>query len=665
MSQSAANLRQSAGGRRYVVESRLGAGGMAEVFRARQYGAEGFSRPVALKRIAPALGDDPEFASSFIAEARIAALLAHPNIVGTIDFDRDEQGDLFLAMELVDGADLRRLATACQSCYQRFPLALAAYVVGEVLRALAYAHNAFSSDGQRLCVLHRDVSPHNVLVARTGAVKLADFGIAKATSSAAATHSSRVLGKVAYMSPEQAAGRMIDCRSDLFSVGVVLYELLAGARPLDGSTEPELLAQLISGRLVPLYDRAPDIPIDIGAIATRLLAVRPAERHASASEALEELLSCSCYPLDGARSLAQLVRRLFPRGGAVAAQKPTLVRRLAELGCRVSRAGNVCSPTRTGLPSAKAQPSVGSSQDGECAWSSTGLLSESGQDATGSRAPNGLPPVGRLAAGTHPLRRSSVEGRLRALAAPPSRGPRRGPPATYREYAPSSLLAATPPAASSASVRQTDRCSRRQETVLAGAQAQRVSEGHSAQHAVGKKGGSGCGALSSRMVLLLGAAATLSAGMAVVSWNLPTRGDGFARDEGHLQADRAGVSGYSAEESDSAIVSAGSGAQDASFAPSADLPDAARARSESARSESCLATDQLRARSRPGMDAKAKTPPGDVDGLAGRPNDATLDAGQPKTRSTRQRSTKHHGTQQTDWEITLGRRSPDEIFVEP
>lgn len=296
---------------RYVVEGRLGAGGMAEVFRARQLGAEGFARPVALKRMSSALSHDETFAEMFIEEARLAALLQHPNIVQVLDFDRDERGTLFLAMELVDGSDLRRILDALRRSGRRMPPSIAAFVAAELLKALAYAHE-LEQDGKQRGLVHRDVSPHNCLVSRAGAVKLADFGIAKATATAALSQSGVVRGKVAYMAPEQARGDPVDARSDLFALGVVLYEMLAGERPFEGATEAETLARLLSGRFAPLGARVPDAPADLVAVASRLIEVDRAARFASAHEVLGQLLECRAYPKAGAAPLAALVRELVP-----------------------------------------------------------------------------------------------------------------------------------------------------------------------------------------------------------------------------------------------------------------------------------------------------------------------------------------------------------------
>jgi serine/threonine protein kinase len=306
---------------RYALESLLGSGGMAEVYRARQHGAEGVARPVALKRIAPAVSRDPEFAKLFVAEARIAALLQHPNIVSIVDFDRDADGCLFLAMELVDGGDLRTLVAAARVRGERMAPELTAFLVAEVLRALAHAHD-FAPDGKPLGIVHRDVSPHNVLISRAGAVKLADFGIAKATAATGAALSTTIKGKVSYMAPEQARGEVIDARADLFAVGVMLYELLAGERPFAGATESEILARLLMHQHAPLAERAPHAPPELVAVAERLMAPRAADRFASAHAAREALTAWRGYPVDGVGMVAAWARRLLLEPSAKVAVSP-------------------------------------------------------------------------------------------------------------------------------------------------------------------------------------------------------------------------------------------------------------------------------------------------------------------------------------------------------
>ena len=215
---------------KYQLAERLGGGGMAEVFRARTIGPEGFSRPVAVKRVVEGLAEDPRFLQMFATEAKLSARLSHPNIVMVLDFDRDEQGLPYIVMELVDGPTLDQVLDT-----GAVPLPACVQIATEILRGLGYAH-AFATDDGVKGIVHRDVSPHNVLLSWEGAVKISDFGIAKARAATLATASEMVKGKPAYMSPEQANAEALDGRSDLFAVGVILWRcwgaaLFSGGRP--------------------------------------------------------------------------------------------------------------------------------------------------------------------------------------------------------------------------------------------------------------------------------------------------------------------------------------------------------------------------------------------------------------------------------------------------
>ena len=290
---------------RYRFGEQLGAGGMAEVFRATQVGAEGFARTVAVKRVLPGFSNVPQFASMFVTEAKLASLLEHPNIVSVLDFDRDEEGRLFLAMEFVDGKDLAALSAA-----GRLPFSVAIFIMSEVLAGLGYAHELPAGTGPR-GIVHRDVSPQNVLVSWEGAVKVSDFGIAKARDATAATASTMIKGKPQYMSPEQANGQALDGRSDLFAVGIMLWELLTGRRLFDGATR-EVLLQVTLGNIAPPSSVAPDVPRDLEAVTMRLLAVDPATRFANAAEVIDALSRCQHAPRNGRAELVRLLATAFP-----------------------------------------------------------------------------------------------------------------------------------------------------------------------------------------------------------------------------------------------------------------------------------------------------------------------------------------------------------------
>jgi serine/threonine protein kinase len=287
---------------RYRLGPRLGTGGMAEVFRATLVGAEGFERTCALKRIAPELSADADFARMFIDEARLSAQLHHTGIVATLDFDRDTDGRLYLTLELVEGCTLRHLMESGP-----LPIGLAAHVAAELLAALAHAHELRDPHGKRLLIVHRDVSPHNVLVSWEGEVKLGDFGLAKAYGAAGAVHSGSLRGKVAYMSPEQARREPLDERSDLFAVGVILHEMLSGRR-LFGGTQVESFARLLTMAIPSVCALRPDVPPALDTVVARLLERDVNRRPPSARAALDELFAAGAPSLRGGVELAQLVR---------------------------------------------------------------------------------------------------------------------------------------------------------------------------------------------------------------------------------------------------------------------------------------------------------------------------------------------------------------------
>jgi len=300
---------------RYRFGDQLGAGGMAEVFRATQLGAEGFARVVAVKRVLPGFSMVPQFASMFVQEAKLASLLDHPNIISVLDFDRDEEGRLFLAMEFVDGRDLASLAAT-----GRLPFSTTIHIITETLRGLGYAHNLPIPDGPRGLV-HRDVSPQNVLLSWEGAVKVSDFGIAKAREASAATASTLIKGKPQYMSPEQANGEPLDGRSDLFAVGIMLWELLTGRRLFDGGTH-EVMARVAFGQVGSPSAVAPDIPPDLEAITMRLLARAREARYPTAEAAIEDLARCAHAPRNGPSELARVLAERFPDRAAFRASQP-------------------------------------------------------------------------------------------------------------------------------------------------------------------------------------------------------------------------------------------------------------------------------------------------------------------------------------------------------
>jgi eukaryotic-like serine/threonine-protein kinase len=294
-------------GSRYQLGAKLGAGGMAEVFVGTMVGVEGFARPVAIKRVLAGLSQVPAFATMFVAEAQIASRLAHPNVVSVLDFSRDSADRLFLVMEHVDGKDLA-------SVLEAGPIAppLALFIAVELLRGLGYAHDLPDPVSGMRGVVHRDVSPQNLLLSYEGAVKVSDFGLAKARAASEGVCSATVRGKPRYMSPEQVAGEPLDGRTDLYAVGVMLWEMLAH-RPLYGGTAKEILAQVMFKDVPAPGGVRRGVPADLAAVAMKLLARDREDRYPTAAAAIEALLACDDVPRDGRGELAAVLAERFPR----------------------------------------------------------------------------------------------------------------------------------------------------------------------------------------------------------------------------------------------------------------------------------------------------------------------------------------------------------------
>lgn len=289
---------------RYEVTRKLAEGGMAEIFLARAVGPEGFSKDVVIKVVRSFLATDPQFVQMFIAEARLASRLNHANVVQIFDFGKHDD-TYYLAMEYVRGASLWDLRQRCRQEGVPFPATLAAELGTQIARGLHYAHT-LSDRGQKLGVVHRDVTPHNVLLSFDGAVKLTDFGIAKAQT----THTApgMLKGKFAYMSPEQARGEPVDARTDIFALGIVLWELLTGGRLFDGDSELAVLRAVEQSVIAPPSRLNPDVPPDLSDIVMKALARPLPERFQSAFE-LERALAT--YVLRTAQTIEDTSISLF------------------------------------------------------------------------------------------------------------------------------------------------------------------------------------------------------------------------------------------------------------------------------------------------------------------------------------------------------------------
>ena len=302
---------------RYRVLNKIAHGGMAEIFLALQTGAEGFQKMVVLKRILPALAADPSFVGMLVDEAHIASTLNHSNLVQVLDLGKaDDQ--FFLVLEFVDGWSLEQVRRRALKARLKLPLPLALYVVGSLCRALAYVHTR-KRDGKPLGIVHRDVTPQNVLLSREGEVKLADFGIAKAIGKREKSATGVIKGKFAYMSPEQSVGAELDARSDLFSVGTVLYILTTGKKPFDGATDLDVLMQVRKARYEKPSDLVKDFNPDVERFIARALRPDLTRRWQSAEQMADRIdaIVVKLGQAGGAAALKRWLETLATRDGVL------------------------------------------------------------------------------------------------------------------------------------------------------------------------------------------------------------------------------------------------------------------------------------------------------------------------------------------------------------
>jgi len=273
---------------RYTIIRKIAEGGMAEIFLAKQHGSEGFEKLVVLKRILTAFFADEQFRNMLIDEAHISMGLSHNNIAQIFDVGK-ASGRFFLVLELVDGWDLGRLLQRAEKAGTPLPPGLGLYILSEVCRALSYAHAKTDAAGQALGIVHRDVSPHNVLISEQGEVKIIDFGVAKAMTKRDRTGAGIVKGKLAFMSPEQALGQPIDARADLYAVGILLYLLSTSRRPFDGPTDMEVLVRVQSGQYTPPEQRQTGLSQSLLYVIKKAMHQDRDQRYQSADELLVDL----------------------------------------------------------------------------------------------------------------------------------------------------------------------------------------------------------------------------------------------------------------------------------------------------------------------------------------------------------------------------------------
>ena len=299
---------------RFEVLGRLAWGGMAEILLARQRAAGGASRLVVIKKILKQVAENEAFVEMFLHEARIALGFNHPNICAVHEFGQQDD-TYFIAMEWVNGVSLKQIFDRARERSERIPIEVAVRIIAEAASALHYAHRAKAEDGSPLNLVHRDVTPDNIMVSFDGAVKLLDFGIAKAATQTTKTQAGELKGKFPYMAPEQYTGLEVDGRADLFSLGVSLFEVLTGQTLYHRATDYETVTAIVVDPRVPsLHDVDPGLPEPLDAIVRRSLAKEPDGRLDSAGQMVQllERFLVERGEVVRAAQLVQYVRRLFP-----------------------------------------------------------------------------------------------------------------------------------------------------------------------------------------------------------------------------------------------------------------------------------------------------------------------------------------------------------------
>lgn len=290
----------------YQTLLKLASGGMGVVYVARHLAARGVERLVVVKRIHAHLLEDREVAAMLVDEARTSSQIRHPNVV-PVDDAVESGSELMLVQPFIESVDLSALLKAAARAGEQLAPAVVSRVVGDLLAGLDGAHHAVDLRGEPLMLVHRDVSPHNVLVGSDGRGRVIDFGVARAARRLTVTQSGVLKGKVPYMAPEQLRRQPVDARADVYAAGVVLYEALAGRRPFDGDDEADTLLSVLMGDPEPVSRLAPGVPAAIDAVLERALARSPDSRYASAAELAEAL--ASAIPPAPARDVAAVVER--------------------------------------------------------------------------------------------------------------------------------------------------------------------------------------------------------------------------------------------------------------------------------------------------------------------------------------------------------------------
>ncbi len=361
-------------GKYYLLE-RINVGGMAEVFKAKTFGVEGFERLLAVKRILPNIAEDEEFITMFIDEAKIAVQLQHANIAQIFDLGKVDDS-FFIALEFVHGRDLRSIFDRMRSRGEVVPIPMACHMIMQVCEGLDYAHNKRDGQGRELHLVHRDISPQNVLIGYEGEVKLIDFGIAKAAGKASKTQAGILKGKFGYMSPEQVRGLPIDRRSDIFAVGIVLYELLTGERLFVGESDFSTLEKVRNVEIMPPSSYNKKIPPELEKLVLKALARDPEDRYGNAIDLHDDL-----------QSFLYSIGEFYSRKDLSAWMKKTFAVEIEEDNAKLEQYRQIAAPV-----AASAEASRRSAAAGTGSTTQGRAVSASGRPAGAQRAEGGSSP---------------------------------------------------------------------------------------------------------------------------------------------------------------------------------------------------------------------------------------------------------------------------------
>ena len=340
---------------KYQLLKKLATGGMAQIWLARQQGLEGFEKLLVVKRILPHLAENDDFIKMFLDEARIAARLNHPNVVQIFDLGAQDDS-YFIAMEYIHGEDVRRVWKRAEAVGRPVPIPLVCRIIMDACAGLDYAHKKLDQSGRPLNIVHRDISPQNILVTFEGGVKVVDFGIAKAADQATVTKSGVLKGKYSYMSPEQASGKKIDSRTDIFALGVVLYELLTGTRLFKRSNDIQTLNAVTECQVAPPSEVNARLPKDLDPVVLKALAKNADDRYQEAGHlqaALEDWLLQNKLP-SGSGHLATFMQEIYAERLAREAEEGRVL--IEELDARIKSVDEE-SP-RKATPAGKGRPTT-------------------------------------------------------------------------------------------------------------------------------------------------------------------------------------------------------------------------------------------------------------------------------------------------------------------